>query len=66
MCKQVQRDFIVKKLHRMRVTRDIWNGVFRISLHMTLDDPQRGEGPKTDNSLVLWTCRPLERLTNAK
>ena len=50
----------------MRATQNMEQCFFRISLHMTLAEPQRGEDPKTEKYVSITDMSPLGQINKSK
>ena len=46
--------------------RQIWSGVFRISLHMTLAEPKRGEDHTTEKYISIMDFSPLGQINKSE
>ena len=44
----------------------MWSGVFRISLHMTMEEPQRGEDHTPEKYISIMDFSPLGLINKSK
>ena len=45
--------------------REIWSGIFRTSLHMTLPEPQRGKYPTPEKYISIMDFSPLGQINKS-